>query len=104
MAQPVLIAWGESEIVDFTGCPGQSWWGFPFELIELIQGASGFNAQQRLHGFCGFRTELDIEPEDTPAVLAMEATTAPQLEPYIDQILASYRSHLHNMGLAPAGS
>jgi hypothetical protein len=101
MAQPVLIAWGESEILELTGCPDQSWWGFPFELIE---GVSGFQAQQRLHGFCGFKTDLDVEPEDTPAILAIDATNPDQLAPYVDQILASYRAHLHNMGLAPAGT
>lgn len=98
MALPVLIAWGESDVFRFSESP-DTWWGFEFELIE---GASGFTAQNRLHGFCGFRTHIEAEPDDIPAILTSGVTEPAQLEPYIDEILASYRSHLKSMGLLHA--
>ena len=96
-AMLVLIAWADSEVYRFG--PRAEFWGFAFELIE---GASGFHSQSRLHGFCGFPSDVEPEPEDTPAILAVCGTSPAQLRPYVDQILTSYRTHLRSMGLACA--
>jgi hypothetical protein len=101
MALPILIAWGEAEVVCFPRDP-VPWWGFEF---EIILGASGFYAQDRLRGFCGFATDGTPEGwpgatgDDEPGVKAISGTAPLQLDPYIQEIRASYREHMIVLGL-----
>jgi hypothetical protein len=104
MALPILVAWSEAELVDYELFSGErsTWWGFEFELIE---GASGFHAQDRLHGFCGFEADQmppdgsPVSDDDLPAIISAHETTPEQLEPYVSEIRAAYLAHMRHLGL-----
>jgi hypothetical protein len=105
VALPVVIAWAEAQVAEFDLKPSV-WWGFPFEMVE---GATGFAAQQRLHGFCGFAVEdlssvgADVSDEALPAVISIEHTSPTQLHPYVSEIRAAYLAHVRKLGLSATG-
>lgn len=100
MAIPIIVAWSDAELVEFQE---QMWWGFTFEMIV---GASGFHAQNRLHGFCGFEAELMpsdgscLSDDDLPTIISAGTTAPDQLRPYVSDIRAAYLAHMRHLGLA----
>ena len=99
MPVPIVVAWADAELAEFDG---QMWWGFTFELIV---GASGFYAQNRLHGFCGFESELMpadgscVSEYNLPTIISAWETEPEQLETYVSDIRAAYLAHMRKLGL-----
>ncbi len=100
MSIPILVTWADAELVE---SDSQIWWGFKFEMIV---GASGFHAQNRLHGFCGFKADLMpsdgsfISGNDLPSIISARETKPEQLQPYVSDICDAYLAYMRHLGLA----
>jgi hypothetical protein len=104
MALPVVIAWAEAALIQFGDDP-QLRWGFRFELIE---GGSGFYAQERHHGFCGYladahgRGDFRSDAGQWPEILAMHDTDPELLVPYVPEIEAGHAEQMARLGFKVA--
>jgi hypothetical protein len=99
---PVCFAWGPGELVEQ---PGRMVWRMGFEMLP---GGTNFNAQCVRHGIVACQATEDLNglmaeprwhvaPGTKIELYAAHETTADDLKPFVDEIVAAFKAHLTNI-------